>query len=235
MIETTVQVETMVQTDIPDGSPPGGIWSQPYRLLTLGLVLTVVAAAFEQLSVATTMPAAVRDLGGLALYGWAFSAFMLTMIIGLTVGGSETDRLGPLRPFFSGVVLFAVGLVMAGLASTMPVLIAGRAVQGLGAGLVASIAYAVIGRDYPETARPAMLALISSAYILPSFIGPALAGLIADYFGWRWSFLPWPHCYHWRRGWSCLRCSASSATAPRRLAIGGGLVQRCAWPPGRDC
>ena len=182
------------------------------------------------------MPAAVRDLGGLALYGWAFSAFMLTMIIGLTVGGSEADRLGPLRPFFSGVALFAVGLVMAGLAPTMPILIAGRAVQGLGAGLVASIAYAVIGRDYPEAARPRMLALISSAYILPSFIGPALAGLIADYFGWRWVFLGLAPLLPLAAGLALSamqRFERNSTTEPRdwgqigaavRLAAGTGLL-----------
>ncbi len=92
-------METTVQADTRDGPPHRGIWSRPYRFLTLGLVLTAVAAAFEQLSIAATMPAVVRDLGGLSLYGWVFSAFMLTMIIGLTVGGGEVDRLGPLRPF----------------------------------------------------------------------------------------------------------------------------------------
>lgn len=183
----------MSATTIPavmrDRPLPGGIWSRPYRFLTLGLLLTVVAAAFEQLSVATTMPATVRDLGGLALYGWAFSAFMLTNIVGLTVGGGEVDRIGPLRPFVGGVALFALGLVVAGFAPIMPVLIAGRMVQGLGAGLLASALYATIGRVYPETTRPRMLALISSAYTLPSLIGPALAGLVADYLGWRWIFL----------------------------------------------
>jgi MFS family permease len=183
----------MSATTIPavmrDRPLPGGIWSRPYRFLTLGLLLTVVAAAFEQLSVATTMPATVRDLGGLALYGWAFSAFMLTNIVGLTVGGGEVDRIGPLRPFVGGVALFALGLVVAGFAPIMPVLIAGRVVQGLGAGLLASALYATIGRVYPETTRPRMLALISSAYTLPSLIGPALAGLVADYLGWRWIFL----------------------------------------------
>lgn len=189
MIETSAQGERTVQADIAGASPAEGVWSSSYRFLTLGLLLTIVAAAFEQLSVATTMPAAVNDLGGLALYGWAFSAFMLMMIIGLTFGGSEADRLGPFRPFFGGALLFGLGLVVAGLAPSMPVLIVGRAIQGLGAGFVSAIAYAVIGRDYPEATRPRMLALISSAYILPSLTGPALAGLIADYFGWRWIFL----------------------------------------------
>jgi MFS family permease len=190
MTEITTQIGTAkVQPVAQEGPTPKSIWSRSYRFLTLGLLLTMVAAAFEQLSVATTMPAAVGDLGGLSLYGWTFSAFMLTMIVSLTMGGSEADRLGPLRPFFSGVALFTLGLVVAGFAPSMTVLIVGRAIQGLGAGLISSVTYALIGRDYPAPARPAMLALISSGYILPSFIGPALAGLITDYLGWRWVFL----------------------------------------------
>jgi MFS family permease len=166
-----------------------GIWHPSFRRITLGLVLTVAAAAFESLSVATTMPAVLADVGGLPLYGWAFSAFMLTTLVGLAAGGSEADRLGPRRPFLAGVVLFSVGLVLAGFAPSMEVLILARAIQGLGAGLVSTIAYVIIGRSYPEANRPQMLALISSAYVLPSLIGPALAGLIADQLGWRWTFL----------------------------------------------
>src|SRR5215208_1525264 len=72
-----------------------GIWSRANRGLTIGLLLTIVAAAFEALAVATTMPATARDLGGLALYGWAFSAFMLTNLVGITLSGAEADRQGP--------------------------------------------------------------------------------------------------------------------------------------------
>jgi len=193
----------MIETEVRDGSPlrleggggtqeagqGEGVWSRRYRRLTLGLVLTVVGIAFESLSVATTMPATVGDLGGLELYGWAFSAFMLTMVVGLTVAGGEADRLGPVPLFAAGVLLFGLGLVVAGLAPSMPFLIAGRVVQGLGGGLVGSIVWVVIGLGYPEGARPRMMALVSSAYALPSLIGPALAGLIADHLGWRWVFL----------------------------------------------
>jgi MFS family permease len=191
VVSEQLTVDTAVREAPPAAlpAPPEGVWSRPYRRLTLGIVLSVVGIAFESLSVATTMPAAVGDLGGLALYGWAFSAFMLTMVVGLTVAGGEADRLGPVRPFGVGVALFAIGLLIAGVAPSMPVLIAGRVVQGLGGGLVGSIAWSAIGRAYPESGRPRMLALVSSAYALPSLAGPAVAGLIADYVGWRWVFL----------------------------------------------
>src|SRR3954451_20316345 len=112
------------------------IWRGPYRLLTIGLVLTVASSAFEALAVAATLPATVKELGGIALYGWAFSAFMLTNLIGITIAGGEADRQGPARPFLIGIVLFAFGLLIAGLAPSMQVLIAGRAVQGFGAGAI---------------------------------------------------------------------------------------------------
>ena len=73
-------------------------WSPALRMLTLGALVTIVAGAFEALAVATIMPRTVDDLGGLHYYGWAFSAYMLANIIGLTVAGSEADRNGPGRP-----------------------------------------------------------------------------------------------------------------------------------------
>ena len=166
-----------------------GIWGPRYRLLTLGLVLVVVGGAFEALAVATTMPATVRDLGGLSLYGWAFSAFMLTDLIGIVLAGSASDRVGLVRPFSWGVAAFTLGLVIGGLAPAMIVVIAGRAVQGFGAGALNSLAYAAIGRGYPDSAKARMLAVLSTAWVVPGLVGPALAGLIADHLGWRWVFL----------------------------------------------
>ncbi len=92
-------IETSLHTQAQAESVADGVWSPRYRRLTLGLVLIVAGTAFESLSVAATLPATVRDLGGLALYGWVFSAFMLTTIIGLAIAGSEADRRGPAAPF----------------------------------------------------------------------------------------------------------------------------------------
>lgn len=168
---------------------PASIWGRAHRQLTIGLILTVSGTAFEALAVATTLPATVRDLGGLALYGWAFSAFMLANLIGIILTGAEADRHGPARPFVAGSAVFMLGLLVVGLAPSMAVVIAGRAVQGFGAGVLSSVAYVSIGRGYPESLKPRMLAVTSSAWVVPGLIGPALAGLIADTVGWRWVFL----------------------------------------------
>jgi MFS family permease len=167
----------------------GGVWGREHRRLTAGLVLTISAIAFEALAVATVLPATVADLGGLEWYGWAFSGLLLTSILGATLGGRAADRRGPAPPFAVGVALFAAGLVVAGLAPSMPVLVAGRVVQGLGSGLVGAVAYVGIGRGYPGRLRPRMLAIQSSAWVVPGLVGPAAAGLLAERFGWRLVFL----------------------------------------------
>src|SRR6185312_8859764 len=116
-----------------------------------------------------------RSLGGLTYYGWAFSAFLLTNLVGLTVAGDDADRHGPARPFAIGVALFTLGLVIAGTAPTMLVLVGGRAVQGFGAGVVSSVAYVAVARGYPEAARARMLAMLSTAWVVPGLVGPAAA------------------------------------------------------------
>ena len=153
-----------------------GPFSQPQLFLTIGLILTVAAVAFEALAVATILPAVVADLGGLNLYGWAFSAFFLTQLVGIVVAGLLADERGPGAPFVIGILLFAAGLLIGGLAPTMPVLIAGRALQGLGGGAISAIAYVGIGRGYPEAVKPRMLALLSTAWVVPGLVGPGLSG-----------------------------------------------------------
>jgi MFS family permease len=135
------------------------------------------------------MPVVARDLGGLRLYGWVFSGFMLGSVVGIVAAGREADRRGPAVPFVAGVLLFGAGLAIAGLAPTMAVLVAGRVLQGIGAGAVPSVAYATIGRSLPETLRPRMMAVLSTAWVAPGLAGPAIAAEVARLFGWRWVFL----------------------------------------------
>ena len=164
-------------------------WSPALRMLTLGALVTIAANAFESLAVATIMPRVSEDLGGLQYYGWAFSAFTLANIVGLTIAGSESDRVGPGRPYIAGILIFAVGLLVAGLAPSMLILIVGRAIQGFGGGLFNSAVYVVVGRAYPASAKPRMLALMASAWVIPGLIGPAFAGVITDLTHWRVIFL----------------------------------------------
>ena len=159
------------------------------RLLTTGLVLTITFVGFESLAVATVLPDVRRDLGGVALYGWVFSAFMLGSLIGIVVGGSRADAVGPARPFVISLALFCVGLAAGGFAPSMIVLVVARFVQGLGGGAIAPIAYLAIGRAYPPSVQPRVFAILSSAWVLPGLIGPAIAGAVGDHASWRFVFL----------------------------------------------
>jgi MFS family permease len=171
------------------GEGRAGLWAPETRSLTLGLVLTITFVASEALAVVTVMPVVARDLGGLRLYGWVFSGFMLGSIIGIVLAGREADRRGPAIPFVAGVVLFGIGLAIAGLAPSMGVLVAGRVLQGVGAGAVPSVAYASIGRCFSGPLQARMMAVLSTAWVVPGLIGPAISAVVAHLFGWRWVFL----------------------------------------------
>ncbi|HTR96142.1 MAG TPA: MFS transporter [Trebonia sp.] len=169
--------------------PADGIWAPSRRPLTAGLVLAVTFVAFEALAVATILPLVVRHLGDLRLYGWVFSAFLLASLVGIVVAGTLADRAPLGRPMLAGLGLFVLGLVIGGTAPDMSVLVAGRAVQGLGAGVVPAVAYVAISRCYPDHARPRMFAVLSTAWVVPGLVGPAIAALVATAVGWRWVFL----------------------------------------------
>src|SRR5690242_18141097 len=166
-----------------------GVLSAHYRPLTLGLILIILGPAFEALAVATILRPIVTDLGGLSFYGWSFSAYMLATLVGLILAGDEADYRGPALPFIIGVAAFVSGLLLAAIAPTMIVFVLSRAVQGFGAGILVSVIYACVGQGYPEQLKPRMVAMLASAWVIPGLIGPALAGVIADLFGWRWVFL----------------------------------------------
>jgi len=165
------------------------LWAPEIRVLTIGLILTITVVASESLAVITVMPLVARDLGGLRLYGWASGGFMLSNVIGVVAGGRENDRRGPTAPFAAGLVLFGLGLAGAGLAPSMGVLVLGRVLQGLGAGVVPSVAYASIGRCLPPPLRARMIAVLSTAWVVPGLAGPALSAEVAHAFGWRWVFI----------------------------------------------
>ena len=178
------------ETPLPEEpAQADGLWSPQRRALTVGLVLTITFIASEALAVVTIMPLVARDLHGLSLYGWVFSAFMLGNILGIVAAGRQADRYGPARPFLAGLVLFGAGLTIAGLAPSMAVLVAGRALQGIGAGAVPAVAYVAIGRSLPDRLRARMMAVLSTAWVVPGIVGPAVSAAVASLVGWRWVFL----------------------------------------------
>lgn len=166
-----------------------GLWSPQLRGITAGLVFTITLVAFEALAIITILPLVSADLGGLGLYGWVISAFSLGLLVGIVAGGDQADRRGPAAPFVVGLLLFATGLAIGGLAPTMPVLVAARAIQGAGAGTIPSVAYASIGRTYPDAQRPRVFAVLSTAWVVPGLVGPSVAAIVGVHLGWRWVFL----------------------------------------------
>lgn len=169
-----------------------GPFAAEYRVVTLGMVALVALGGFESLAVSTAMPSVVADLGGIALYATAFAGPVATSVIGLTLAGFWSDRRGPVMPLLAGVTLFVVGLVVAGLAPSMLVLVAGRVVQGVGTGLYSVVLYVIVARVYPERLRPRVFAAFAAAWVVPGIVGPYLAGLVVEHAGWRWVFLGVP-------------------------------------------
>ncbi|WP_431902181.1 MFS transporter [Nonomuraea sp. bgisy101] len=163
-----------------------------HKSLTAGLVALVSLVAFEYIAVAIAMPVVARELGGLHLYGLAFSGAMAAAVVGTVLGGRWADLKGPVAPLWTGVAGFIGGLLLAGLASSMEMLIAGRLVQGFGGALVSVALYVVVARVYPEELHPKIFSLFATAWVVPSMVGPAIVGLVVDSLGWRWVFLSVP-------------------------------------------
>ncbi len=154
--------------------------------LTVGLVLLETVTAIQMLVVVTIMPAVLRDLGGLSLYGWAFSAEALAAMIALPVTGRTADRRGPAKGLVVVMVIFTVGSVVAALATSMPMFVVGRFLQGWGLGAQYAVSLGAVAKTYPEAYRPKLIALLTAAWVVPSVVGPPVGALFASTIGWRW-------------------------------------------------
>ena len=166
-----------------------GIMSGAYLWITIGACALVFLGAFESLAVTTVMPAVSADLDGERLYALAFAGPLATGVIGMVVAGNWSDRRGPVAPLYASVGLFVVGLVVAGLAPTMEVLVVGRFAQGLGNGGLMVALYVVVARVYPRSLHPAIFAGFAAAWVVPSLVGPTVAGAVTELWSWHWVFL----------------------------------------------
>ncbi|WP_332602924.1 MFS transporter [Arthrobacter sp. S2(2024)] len=166
-----------------------GILQRPYLLATAGACALVFLAAFESMAVTTIMPLVSRDLDGAGLYALAFAGPLATGVIGMVAAGNWADRRGPAAPLYASVALFAAGLLIAGTALSMQMLVAGRLVQGLGGGAMTVALYVVIARVYPARLHAQVFAAFSAAWVIPSMIGPFAAGVVAELSSWHWVFL----------------------------------------------
>ncbi len=166
-----------------------GPFDREYRGVSAGIFGLIVGIAFEFMAVATALPVAARELGGQSLFPWALTGFLAGVMFANGVGGEVCDRIGPRLPLAFGATTFTAGLLVSGLSPTMPILILGRVIQGLGAGVTIVAVYVVIAQCYPDSLRPKVMSMISTAWVVPSVLGPLVAGGLTELVSWRWAFL----------------------------------------------
>lgn len=172
-----------------NGPASDSLFAPGRRAACIGAVALISMLAFEAIAVAAAMPAIATALDGLNQYALAFGGTLATSVLGMVYAGASCDRVGPLRSTWVGLLVFALGLLMAGAAQDMGCLLAGRIVQGLGAGTLGVALYAGMGPVVPEPLHPRLFALFAGAWVLPGLLGPALAAWLTAQFGWRAVFL----------------------------------------------
>jgi EmrB/QacA subfamily drug resistance transporter len=158
------------------------------KLVTAALLAGMFLAALEATAVATAMPTAVADLGGMERYSWAFSIYLLTSTTTVPLYGKLADLHGRLRIYVIGMTLFLLGSALSGAATSFSQLIFFRAIQGLGAGGVMPVSVTLIGDIFTLEERGRMQGVFSGVWGVASLIGPAVGGFVTDAFSWRYVF-----------------------------------------------
>ena len=158
------------------------------RWVFLGIMLSIFLAAIESTVVATAMPTVVASLGGIRIYSWVFSGFLLTQTVTMPLWGRFSDLYGRRPVYLAGLATFLAGSALSGAAQNMVQLIVFRMVQGLGAGALMTLGYTIIGELFGLERRARMQGYISSVWGLASLMGPWAGGLLTDHVSWRWVF-----------------------------------------------
>ncbi len=157
-------------------------------IVTIALMLGMFLAALDTTIVGTALPSIVGKLGGISLYSWVFSAYLLTSTTTVPIYGKLADLYGRKPIFLFGSGLFLLGSILSGASQSMEQLIIFRAIQGLGAGAVLPLVLTIIGDIYALKERAKVQGLFSGVWGLSSVVGPAVGGIIVDHFSWRWVF-----------------------------------------------
>jgi EmrB/QacA subfamily drug resistance transporter len=157
-------------------------------LAVAGAMMAMFTAAMDQTLVGTAMPRIVGSLGGLGLFPWVFTAYMVSSTTVVPIVGRLTDMYGR-KPFYlAGIAVLVAGSMLAGLSSSMPQLIAFRALQGIGGGMVMGITFIVVGDLFPPAERSKYVGLFTGVFAAASVLGPLIGGALTDYVHWRWVF-----------------------------------------------
>ena len=174
----------------PDEQRPLGIDlpKQTKRLIIVGAMLAMFMAALEQSVVSPAMPQIVSELGGLELYPWLVQSFIMAQVVTIPLAGTLSDHFGRKPVLLSGMVVFLLGSALCGFAPGIYELIAFRAIQGVGAAILMTSAFSVVGDLYLPADRGRFIGLFGGVFALSGLIGAPLGGVLTETLSWRWVF-----------------------------------------------
>lgn len=169
--------------------PPAESEADRHRLLvTIAIFLQVFLSALDTTIIGTAMPTVVAALGGLNLYSWVFSAYMLTSTVSTPISGKLSDQISRKKLYLTGIAGFVISSWLCGLAQDMTMLIIFRAIQGLAAGAMIAVSTGLVAILYPPEKRGRMQGLLASIWAMTSMFGPLVGGFVVEHFSWRWTF-----------------------------------------------
>jgi EmrB/QacA subfamily drug resistance transporter len=171
----------MTQNSVPKNEQRTG-------LIVAGVMLGVFLSGIDALVVGTAMPTVVQDLGGINLYSWVFSSYMVMTAVFMPVFGKLSDLWGRKKLFHVAILFFLLGSALSGTSQNMLQLVLYRVIQGIGSGGMAAIPFAIIGSVFPPNRRGRAFGLVAAVWGVASIVGPALGSFIVTHFSWRWVF-----------------------------------------------
>jgi EmrB/QacA subfamily drug resistance transporter len=192
-----------------------------------GLLLTMLLTSLDQTIVSTAMPTVVEKLGGMELYAWVFTIYMLTSTVLMPIVGKLSDMYGRKKFYMLGLAIFMLGSALCGAAESMTQLIVFRGIQGIGAGTLVPIIFTLIFGIMPQDKAARYQSLFMAVFGLSSVVGPSLGSFITEHFSWRWNFyinLPLGILVFFVLSWSLVEPKASVPTKKSIDYLGAALL-----------
>lgn len=158
------------------------------RVTMITVALTLFLASTGQSIVSTALPEIVSDLGGLSYITWVVTAFLLASTIGAPIAGKLGDMYGRKIVLQTGIGIFLLGGLVAGVAWSMPMLVIGRIIQGFGGGSLIVVSMAVVADLLPPRERAKAQGMLSGVFGVSTVLGPLVGGFLVQTVGWHWIF-----------------------------------------------